>query len=292
MTVTEKHSISVVSRYDEFQAEAVMNILSDYRNNLNGNYLLVIPTGGGKTYTAVKAINALFVNRILNSEKDQVVWGAHRSELINQAEDTFNEYAVSHPESDFRDKVKVGMMSEITEYVRENSDKVRIAVIDEAHHAATRNITYAPLFNYPNLGILGLTATPSRHDGEPLDFEKESFSIGFPDLVERQLILSPEIDTVQGGRFEEVYAKGVSGFSGLDEFDCPERDKKIIGQLLSKSNDYEKVIVYVATKKHVRSLYKRMESSELINRYESIDYILGGDEFSGNDASRVISLTA
>ena len=286
MKSVEEHSRSVVSRYDEFQSEAVANILTDYRNKINGRYLLVIPTGGGKTYTAVKAINKLFAAGVLNPKKDQVVWCAHRKELINQADDTFKEYATNNPGLEFSARVKVGMMSEIIAYVVENSDKVRIAIIDEAHHAITKNITYGPLFQYPNLGILGLTATPSRHDGEPLDFEKESFSIGFPDLVERQLILSPTIDIVQGGRFEEVYASGVIGFTGLEELDCPERDKKIIGQLLSKSNDYEKVIVYVAMKEHVKNLHKRMMNSELVNRYDSIDYILGGNEYSGNDTDR------
>ncbi len=286
MESVEEHSSSVVSRFDEFQAEAVENILSDYAEKKNGRYLLVIPTGGGKTYTAVKAINRLFATGVLNPEEDRVVWGAHRSELIKQAEDTFKEYAAKNPEAEFSDSVKVGMMSEIMTYVRENSDKVRIAVIDEAHHAAATNITYGPLFQYPNLGILGLTATPSRHDGEPLEFEKESFSIGFPDLVERQLILSPTIHTVQGGRFEEVYAKGIIGFTGLDELDSPERDKKIIGQILSNSSDYEKIIVYVATRTHVANLHERMMNSELKHKYDSIDYILGGDKYTGNDATR------
>lgn len=283
---TDQHESSVVSRYDEFQAEAVTNLLSDYGEKKNGRFLLVIPTGGGKTYTAVKAINRMFATGVLDSEKDQVVWGAHRRELTKQAEETFEEYAKSNAGAEYSDRVKVGMMSKVMSYVKENSDKVRIAIIDEAHHAVSKNISYGPLFQYPNLGILGLTATPSRHDGEPLDFEKESFSIGFPDMVERQLILSPAIDRVEGGRFEEIYAKGVTGFSGLDELDCPERDKKIIGQLLAKAEKYEKVIIYAATKEHVRNLHKRMQNSDLVNKYESIDYILGGNEYSGNDADR------
>jgi superfamily II DNA or RNA helicase len=282
----DEHESSVVSRYDEFQAEAVANLLSDYGEKKNGRFLLVIPTGGGKTYTAVKAINRLFASDVLDPKKDQVVWGAHRRELTKQAEETFQEYAETNPGADYSDRVKVGMMSKVMSYVKDNSDKVRIAIIDEAHHAVKKNITYGPLFNYPNLGILGLTATPSRHDGEPLDFEKESYSIGFPDMVERQLILSPAIDRVEGGRFEEIYAKGVTGFSGLDELDCPERDKKIIGQLLAKPDKYEKVIIYAATKQHVRNLHNRIKNSDLVNKYESIDFILGGNEYSGNDPSR------
>lgn len=285
-TSANEHIKSVVSRYDEFQAEAVNNLLVDYRDKRNGRFLLVIPTGGGKTYTAVKAINRFFSDGLLDPDSDQVVWGAHRKELVKQAENTFAEYADSNPGADYRDSIKIGMMSEIMSYVNDNTSKVRIAVIDEAHHAVSKNITYGPLFDNPNLGILGLTATPSRHDGEPLDFEKESFSIGFPDMVERQLILSPNIDRVEGGRFNEVYAKGITGFSGLDELNSPDRDKKIIGQLLDGSDRYQKVIIYAATKAHVRGLYERIRKSELANRYESIDFILGGNEYSGDDHNR------
>jgi hypothetical protein len=134
--------------------------------------------------------------------------------------------------------------------------------------------------------MLGLTATPSRHDGEPLDFEKESFSIGFPDMVERQLILSPTIDVVKGGRFEEIYESGVAGFTGLDDLDCPDRDKKIIGRLLEKKSDYKKIIIYAASKEHVRNLHHRVCNSDLVNHYESIDYILGGNDYTGNDTDR------
>lgn len=283
-SVEDKNSVN--SRYDEFQAEAVANLLVDYSDKKNGRFLLVIPTGGGKTYTAVKAINEMFSRGILNPEEDQVVWGAHRQELINQANATFKEYALKNQDKDYSERVFVGMMANVMAHVKEHTKSVRIAVIDEAHHAIRNNITYGALFQYPNLGILGLTATPSRHDGKPLDFEKESYSIGFPDMVERQLIISPQIDRVEGGRFEEIYATGIVGFTGLDELDSPERDKKIIGQLLERSEEYHKVIIYAATRAHVKNLYNRITQSQLVNQYKSIDYILGGNDYSGNDADR------
>ena len=64
--------IDIGSRYDQFQAEAVANILNDYRDKLAGRFLLVIPTGGGKTFTAVKALNKLFDDRVLNPDSDRV----------------------------------------------------------------------------------------------------------------------------------------------------------------------------------------------------------------------------
>ncbi len=76
---------------------------------------------------------------------------------------------------------------------------IRLVVIDEAHHGAANS--YLPLFERPSVGVLGLTATPTRHDGKPLEFERESYSIGFPDLVDRGVILRPEVRRVGGGVF-------------------------------------------------------------------------------------------
>ena len=58
---------NIQARFDSFQEPAVANVVSDFTNKLRGRYLLVIPTGGGKTFTAVKAVNRLFERETLNS---------------------------------------------------------------------------------------------------------------------------------------------------------------------------------------------------------------------------------
>ena len=73
---------SYTERFDRFQKNAVDAIKSDFKENLNGRFLLVIPTGGGKTFTAVKSVNALFEDGTLNPKQDRVVWVAHRQELL------------------------------------------------------------------------------------------------------------------------------------------------------------------------------------------------------------------
>ena len=70
----------VAMRYDEFQREAVDNLINDFDENRAGRYLLVIPTGGGKTFTAVKAVNELFEKQVLDPTSDRVLWTAHRTE--------------------------------------------------------------------------------------------------------------------------------------------------------------------------------------------------------------------
>jgi superfamily II DNA or RNA helicase len=276
--------IDLGERYDSFQSEAVNNIVSDYKANAAGRYLLVIPTGGGKTYTAVKAINALYRDGVLDSKTDRIVWSAHRQELITQATDAFCDFKRRSTEQSYHDNVQIMMISKVANYVKDNKD-IRIVVIDEAHHAATSNTQYGPIFNYPRLGILGLTATPSRHDGEPLEFEKESYSIGFPDLIDKQIILSPEIRRVEGETFDSITDAG-SSFDGLEALSTSGRNKKIIEHIKSDTEEYQKIIIYAGSVQHTKDLYEEIKKSTLVEFYESIDYIVGGDDRSGNENER------
>lgn len=279
--------MDVIARYNEFQSEAVDNILGDYREDKAGRFLLVIPTGGGKTFTAVKAVNKLFENGILDAETDRVLWTAHRTELKVQAIDTFGKYAEGNPEASFMERVDFEMISGAASHIRANST-VKLVVIDEAHHAATANIQYGPLFAYPQLGILGLTATPSRHDGQPLEFGKESYSIGFPDLVEKQIILSPEIRSIEGIRAEGVSRTGAR-YEGLEELESEERDQSIIKHILEHREDYDKLIIYAASVGHSKNLCSLMLDSEVSKYYESIDYITGLERSGEGDRESFIA---
>ena len=189
---------NIQARFDSFQKPAVANIVSDFTRNLQGRYLLVIPTAGGKTFTAVKAINRLFDEGTLDPQGDRVLWTAHRSELITQAVDTFKRFEDLYPnQASYLNNVDFLMIGAANDRLGAN-ENIRLVVLDEAHHAALKNVNYGPIFERRNIGILGLTATPSRHDGAPLDFERESFSIGFPDLVKKGIVLKPEVPEGRG----------------------------------------------------------------------------------------------
>jgi superfamily II DNA or RNA helicase len=173
--------ISLVERFESFQKDAVNAIIRDFGNNPRGRYLLVIPTAGGKTLAAAKAINKLFEAGILNSAKDCVLWTAHRVELLDQAEAAYRKLESSTEDKGrYYERVLFRMILSVPEYLSTN-DSIKLIIIDEAHHGAADS--YQPIFQNQRVGILGLTATPSRHDGVPLDFERESYSIGFPDLL-------------------------------------------------------------------------------------------------------------
>ena len=193
---------SLQDRYDQFQEQAVSNIVGDFTNRPVGRFLLVIPTGGGKTFTAVKSVNRLFEQGVLNPAQDRVMWTAHRTELIHSSSRTFESFQdFIRRDREFRLKCRLLMVGDAKEAPRKN-ENVKLVVIDEAHHAALKNVTIGPYLLSQGIGILGLTATPSRHDGEPLEFDRESFSIGFPDLVKKGIVLKPEIRKVEGGSYD------------------------------------------------------------------------------------------
>ena len=270
--MTEQRNVSTLNvqkRYDEFQQDAVNCVFKDFQKKLNGRFLLVIPTGGGKTFTAVKAVNRLFEEGVLDSAKSRILWTAHRVELLEQARETFNKFALLYSElGSYAGNVDFKMISEATAHLGADLS-VCLVVIDEAHHCAAP--TYLPIFARTSLGILGLTATPSRHDGEPLEFERESYSIGFPDLVKKGIVLKPEVRKIAGGTFEFSDFDDLS----LDSLNTAERNQKIISELLKHPEDYKKVIIYVGTKAHVKSLHEVLLDSPLNNLYESISFITG-----------------
>jgi len=262
--------MSLDKRFDEFQREAVDAIQSDFFENRSGRYLLVIPTGGGKTFTAAKAINRLYETDVLNP-KDQVLWVAHRDYLLQQAKDAFEKVSNNN---NWQNRVRFQTIQKSSDCVADFS--VKIIVIDEAHHAAAPS--YQSFFSTGSKGVLGLTATPSRHDKKSLDFDRESFSIGFPDLIEKGLIISPKFISLDTDiQFE------FNGFSDddLNGLNIESRNQYILDHILENTGKYKKIAVFVGTKKHARDLFNLMNSNPQIKEvYNSISYVFGGDENS------------
>ena len=149
--------------------------------------LVVLPTGGGKTYTAS---TWLLKNAV--DKKKKIIWIAHRQMLLDQAAESFQKFAYaeamphiseftyrivsgssSHDRSiDISEKDNILILSKdsigrnmsvLDKWIK--GEKEIYLVIDEAHHATAK--TYRKIIKYieervPNLKLLGLTATPFR----------------------------------------------------------------------------------------------------------------------------------
>ena len=149
------------------------------------NTLLVLPTGAGKTATAVNWLLSAAVN-----QNKKVLWLAHRRLLLEQAADAFSFNAFSdlvinrqsfkyriisgehdrpiHIKSD--DDVLIVSKDSIIRNLNAldkwlNGEDELFVVIDEAHHATSRS--YRRILEYVkskdgNTKVVGLTATPFR----------------------------------------------------------------------------------------------------------------------------------
>ncbi|MBI5149771.1 MAG: DEAD/DEAH box helicase family protein [Candidatus Omnitrophica bacterium] len=261
-----------------FQEKAVSCIVRDFKQNMCGRFLLVLPTGGGKTLAAMRSVSEMIRQGMISSQ-DKVLWVVHTRSLYSHAkknlENRFNYSKFSlHP--DLKMIISVRMKSDALKEL-ETGLKCRLIVIDEAHHAAAN--TYEAFFEYP-LGILGLTATPHRMDRRKLPFAKVSYSITFRELVRRKVVLLPkflpELRTdisIDANSLQEEYQ--------LEGFNTEERNQLIAHYIFREAEKYKlkKIIVFVGTNSHVKSLYETLKrnNERAKNKFTHIGYIFGGD---------------
>jgi DNA repair protein RadD len=124
---------------------------------------LVCPTGGGKTT----------IGAALALDAGQVVWVAHRRELIAQAVDRLRSFGLhvgaicpGQPRDDAA-PVQVGTIQ--TLLARDIRPPAALVVLDECHHYASASEHWHSFLGaYGDAKLLGLTATPERRDGSPL----------------------------------------------------------------------------------------------------------------------------
>ena len=143
--------------------------------------LLVMPTGSGKTYTAVRWLITNVIAR-----QGRILWLAHRTELLNQAASEFHKLSVL---ASGRERLRVRIVSgeHCTAAQIDPADDIVVAsiatlarapevvtqlvmdsrvfvVIDEAHHAPARSYRelLTKLDQRKKFQLLGLTATPTR----------------------------------------------------------------------------------------------------------------------------------
>lgn len=170
----------------EHQRSAMHN-LDILNQESNYSTLVVLPTGGGKTYTA----STWLLRNAINQNK-KILWIAHRQMLLDQAAESFQKYAYSEllPNiSSFQYRIVSGSdnhertiditasdnlliiskdsigrnLSALDKWLK--NEKELFVVVDEAHHSTAK--TYRKVIDYvqkkvPNVKLIGLTATPFR----------------------------------------------------------------------------------------------------------------------------------
>lgn len=209
--------------------------------------LVVLPTGGGKTYTA-----AMWLLKNALDKKKKILWIAHRQMLLDQAAESFQKFAYAEvlPHiSSFRFRVISGASShDRTSDIQPDDDLLIVSkdsigrnldrldkwlageqelylVVDEAHHSTAK--TYRKVIDYvrgkvPGVKLIGLTATPFRTAEKEQGLLAKIYSndiayqIGLKELIGRQILSKPV--------FEVYYTKEEYGGSlGLDAWENIQR---------------------------------------------------------------------
>ena len=188
--------------------------------------LVVLPTGGGKTYTA-----SMWLLKNALDKKKKILWIAHRQMLLDQAAESFQKFAYAEvmPHiSSFRFRVISGASShDRTSDIRPDDNLLIVSkdsigrnldrldkwlagekelylIVDEAHHSTAK--TYRKVIDYvrskvPSVKLIGLTATPFRTAEEEQGLLAKIYSndiayqIGLKELINRQILSKPIFET-------------------------------------------------------------------------------------------------
>ena len=276
----------------EHQIEAVKNLDAMNRKE-SFRTLLVLPTGGGKTLTAVYW---LLKNAVDKGKK--ILWLAHRHLLLEQAADAFarNAYTddmVNRTVFNYRiisgmhdkpihikkdDNVIIASKDSIVRSLNKLDDWLIgediYLVVDEAHHAVAKS--YKKIIKYAadktkSMKLLGLTATPFRTSDDEQGALKQIFTddivykTDLEALIKKGILATPVFDEYKTDiQFTEHL--GIKALKNIENLDIipediaediannKERNRIIVDKYMANYEKYGPTIVFALNINHAIAL--------------------------------------
>lgn len=178
-----------------YQDTAVARCLAVFERRPTARVGLILPTGAGKTRTALRVVLALLAK--LTTEKGPVYWVTHRKNLRAQAHRELQrilsqtqDQVPADATALLANRIKFVMVGDLSRLMDPAAVRPALIVVDEAHHAAAPS--YQLVFEAPwPVPVLLLTATPNRTDRLPIGMDEIAFTITYRELAERGAILAP-----------------------------------------------------------------------------------------------------
>lgn len=272
----------------------------------DGNFagMVILPTGGGKTFTAATYCEALRRSRKKAGKDLRIVWIAHRDELISQAAEAFRRInpkafmttwtsrrvvldsgeKLPGPKDGHGDVIFAMVNSsralpQALGLIAKSRKCQYFIVIDEAHHYAVghdHETKYSNMYkrimaelraahsgSQPTVDkLMGLSATPERHDKRPLGFDGIAYSISFVDLVERGYLARPELYEMRSNFYTKLDVRG-GDFTqqSLERLNTPKRNMAIVQEILKNRWRYGKTLVFCCSRQHCQdmaNMFKRL----------------------------------
>lgn len=308
--------------YQEAAWEALSAHLAEAEADGVFQGLLVMPTGAGKTFTAVRWLSENVLAR-----GGRVVWLAHRHELLEHAASEFHRCAGLAGHEALRVRIVSGAHAATTSIGPEDdvvvcgiaslarrpdvrsdlvSDSRVFVVIDEAHHAPAKSYRdlLKDLVSRKKFRVLGLTATPTRtlEDERPvlsrLFGGRILYQVGLRRLIERGTLARPRIVRVETGaevedgltdadlqhlqRFQDLSQEWLDRIAHLSG-----RNQLIVDHYLANREKYGPTLVFAINVAHAALL-----TAELVERGVRADYVASyrpdGTERAPSDAIQAL----
>ncbi len=257
--------------------------------------LIVLPTGAGKTATAVTWL----LDWLAASPDRRVLWVAHQRELVDQAASSFQDQARAQA-AGFTCKMRLihGAGSAGSTLVEPglriavatvqsiwpggNSKKVEalerfcagptIVVVDEAHRAAAKS--YCELLDVvqgkSKVWLLGLTATPTPTGAGAWQrfrrrFPQTLITVDPAELVQRGILARPVFHKVDTHISIEMSADDVRRSLQIDvpdsvlkELAKPARDQMLVEHWTEAKDSWGKTLVFATSIEHAEALKRRL----------------------------------
>ena len=295
----------------DYQKDAVHALTSHFKDHDLASGLLVMPTGSGKTRTAVYFLLSEMVSRGY-----QVIWLAHRYMLLDQAAEGFANHAglikLKNASLKKYDILCVsGMHRSIQAAKREDTviiasvpsvcrslkhlkrilQKKVIIVVDEAHHTLApsyQNTIKAIRKARPDAKLLGLTATPVRMTdagsialhglyNNTVIYEKAMSKLITQGILAEPVFVNVLTETNFESGLSEEERSYISRKNDLPEVvvsriaECKARNEVIAKTYLQKRAEYGKTLIFALNILHCTLLCQELREHGVV-----CDYIHSG----------------
>jgi DNA repair protein RadD len=237
-----------------YQDTAIANVKRVLRAR-SRRVLLCAPTGSGKTLTA----GAIILSA--HAKGSRVLFVAHRKELIDQSVTSLYRLGLTSigviragdKRRDLSQPIQVASIQTLARRPKLEPPPDLI-FIDECHRAASDSYQTHLYDAYPDAVIIGLTATPCRTDGRPLDgpFDEMVSVASYSELIAGGFIDEPIVySTPVLPDLSKVRTSG--GDYNQDDLEDAMNKGALIGNLLSeweKRSDGRRTVVFAVSVAH------------------------------------------
>ncbi len=270
----QKLSVSRKITLLDHQVEALSS-LDEQRKRGNTNFLVVFPTGTGKTEILIADVinnyrkNSNFKTLILVPSRQL------REDTIKKVSRRFSEERATakiNVGSDKNIQVLIQTYSWMSRYYQQfPSDYFEYIAIDEAHHAVAPTLEKV-IQHFNPRSLIGLTATDQRLDDKKLEsvFGKYETDMSLVDAIKSDL-LAP----IKAFRVKSNIDLSEIRFNGKDyvatdlqnSVIVPSRDQLVVDVLkkyfIGSEIDFKSGLIFCVSVKHAKSLAKRMQEQNI-----------------------------